>query len=397
MAVIKMIPKQIKLADLDQLSRKMEAAIAERKKIIEDVNNNELSLSDNKSISEQEVEKYLDNYKAWKQTAWGHRLTCILRDCFGYEFDAEIKWHNVISISAFHLIAVLAVLRYYMDASVAIVLWGFFVGGCAGFGVTAGVHRLWCHKAYKAKLPLRIILMCCYSIAGQNTIYDWVRDHRIHHKYSETDGDPHNSNRGFLYAHVGWLMLRKHPECIKKGRLIDMTDITSDPVVQFHHKHFILMKILFCFFLPTFIPWYFFGETFTMAFFSQCFVRYVLSLNFTWLVNSAAHIYGNRPYDQRIQPVENKAVSIVAMGEGWHNYHHVFPWDYKAAELGNYSVNVTTFWLDVFAKIGWAYDLKEPSKELVRRTIEKYGDGTHLAISTKDRIEVPDPEESKSL
>lgn len=119
-----MIPKQIKLADLDQLSRKMEAAIAERKKIIEDVNNNELSLSDNKSISEQEVEKYLDNYKAWKQTAWGHRLTCILRDYFGYEFDAEIKWHNVISISAFHLIAVLAVLRYYMDASVAIVLWG---------------------------------------------------------------------------------------------------------------------------------------------------------------------------------------------------------------------------------------------------------------------------------
>lgn len=71
--------------------------------------------------------------------------------------------------------------------------------------------------------------------------------------------------------------------------------------------------------------------------------------------------------------MENKVVSIVAMGEGWHNYHHVFPWDYKAAELGIYSVNVTTFWLDFFAKIGWAYDLKEPSKELVRRTIEKYG------------------------
>uniref|UniRef100_A0A6E8W840 Fatty acid desaturase domain-containing protein n=1 Tax=Anopheles coluzzii TaxID=1518534 RepID=A0A6E8W840_ANOCL len=60
----------------------------------------------------------------------------------------------------------------------------------------------------QGELPLRIILMCCYSIAGQNTIYDWVRDHRIHHKYSETNGDPHNANRGFLYAHVGWLMLR---------------------------------------------------------------------------------------------------------------------------------------------------------------------------------------------
>lgn len=79
------------------------------------------------------------------------------------------------------------------------------------------------------------------------------------------------------------------------------------------------------------------------------------------------------------------------MGEGWHNYHvswlknsqnsnsnqtlsqHVFPWDYKAAELGDYKLNVTTFWIDMFAKIGWAWDLKEPSKELLRKTIEKHG------------------------
>lgn len=65
------------------------------------------------------------------------------------------------------------------------------------------------------------------------------------------------------------------------------------------------------------------------------------------------------------------------MGEGWHNYHHVFPWDYKAAELGNYRVNITTFWLDQFAKIGWAYDLKEPSKELIQKIVENNGDGSH--------------------
>lgn len=74
----------------------------------------------------------------------------------------------------------------------------------------------------------------------------------------------------------------------------------------------------------------------------------------------------------KIRPVQNLSVSIVAMGEGWHNYHHVFPWDYKAAELGHY-VNITTFWIQLFSKIGWAYDLKEPSKDLVRRTIEKCG------------------------
>lgn len=86
---------------------------------------------------------------------------------------------------------------------------------------------------------------------------------------------------------------------------------------------------------------------------------------------------------RRIQPVENKVVSIVALGEGWHNYHHVFPWDYKAAELGNYSTNLTTFWLDLFAKIGWAYDMKEPSKDLVRRVIHKYGKFRRKIIYSK--------------
>ena len=70
----------------------------------------------------------------------------------------------------------------------------------------------------------------------QNTIYEWVRDHRVHHKYSETDADPHNANRGFFFAHVGWLMMRKHPDVIEKGRKVDMSDVTNDPVVQFHEK-----------------------------------------------------------------------------------------------------------------------------------------------------------------
>lgn len=113
---------------------------------------------------------------------------------------------------------------------------GFFVGGMAGFGVTGGVHRMWTHKAYKAKLPLRMILAMCFSVSGQNTIYDWVRDHRVHHKYSETDADPHDSNRGFWFAHCGWLMMNKHPNVVRKGQQIDMSDILADPVVQFHQK-----------------------------------------------------------------------------------------------------------------------------------------------------------------
>jgi stearoyl-CoA desaturase (delta-9 desaturase) len=64
------------------------------------------------------------------------------------------------------------------------------------------------------------------------------------------------------------------------------------------------------------------------------------------------------------------------MGEGWHNYHHAFPKDYRAAELGAYALNATTMWLDLFAQLGWAYDLKTPSEELVRQVAIKHGDGT---------------------
>ncbi|KAL0274794.1 UNVERIFIED_CONTAM: hypothetical protein PYX00_002833 [Menopon gallinae] len=292
-------------------------------------------------------------------------------------FRPQLIWINIISITLLHAVAVFSTFKWYADTKVYTYIWGFVIGALGAFGVTGGAHRLWTHRSYKAKWPLRLILMICYSIAGQNTLYDWVRDHRVHHKYSETDADPHNSNRGFFFAHVGWLMQKKHPEVIKKGKLMDMSDVLEDPIVRFHQKYFTLLKLLCCFIIPTAVPCYFWDEKFLYSFLGIGCVRYVLGLNFTWLVNSVAHMWGYRPYDQRINPTENLAVAIVAFGEGWHNYHHVFPWDYKAAEMGNYVVNFTTMWLDLFAKIGWAYDLKEPSRELVRKIAEKYGDGSH--------------------
>lgn len=78
----------------------------------------------------------------------------------------------------------------------------------------------------------------------------------------------------------------------------------------------------------------------------------------------------------------------MALGEGWHNYHHTFPWDYKASELGK--TNLTTFWINKFAKLGWAYDLKSPSQNLVMKTIKKSGDGTY----SWGHHEVPESEDN---
>lgn len=78
-----------------------------------------------------------------------------------------------------------------------------------------------------------------------------------------------------------------------------------------------------------------------------------------------------------INPAQNTSVAMLALGEGWHNYHHVFPWDYKTAELGDYWQNFTTGFIDFFARIGWAYDLKTVSLDMIERRVQRTGDGTH--------------------
>uniref|UniRef100_A0A6P7H5X4 Acyl-CoA Delta(11) desaturase-like n=1 Tax=Diabrotica virgifera virgifera TaxID=50390 RepID=A0A6P7H5X4_DIAVI len=82
-------------------------------------------------------------------------------------------------------------------------------------------------------------------------------------------------------------------------------------------------------------------------------------------------------YYSSINPVENPSVALITLGEGWHNYHHTFPWDYKAAELGNYALNGTTAFLDLMAYIGQAYDLKTVSPEMVRKRVARTGDGSY--------------------
>lgn len=129
--------------------------------------------------------------------------------------------------------------------------------------------------------------------------------------------------------------------------------------------------------MPTLVPWYFWSETLRTAFFLNL-LRYVTTLHITWSVNSAAHLWGSRPYDKTISPVENRFVAFIAMGEGWHNYHHVFPWDYKTAELfGNYGMNLTSAAIDLFALMGQVYDRKTVPLKVAYDRMLRTGDGTH--------------------
>ncbi|XP_073949447.1 acyl-CoA Delta-9 desaturase-like [Choristoneura fumiferana] len=298
------------------------------------------------------------------------------------DYEWQIVWRNVLGFIYLH-----AGLLYgfYLILTGRVKFWTpvFAVTFTilSALGVTAGAHRLWAHRAYKARWPLRLILALLQTMAFQNHIYEWVRDHRVHHKFTETDADPHNAKRGFFFSHIGWLMVRKHKEVFEKGAGIDLSDLEKDPIVMLQKKTYLVVMPILCFLLPSWIPVYCWGEDPWTSWYVASIWRYTMSLNFTWLVNSAAHIWGNKPFDKNIGATDNLTVAIWAIGEGWHNYHHVFPWDYKAAELGNYRTNFSTALIDLAAKYGWAYDLKTVSTQMILNRVTRTGDGSHPSVS----------------
>uniref|UniRef100_A0AC34Q5H0 Fatty acid desaturase domain-containing protein n=1 Tax=Panagrolaimus sp. JU765 TaxID=591449 RepID=A0AC34Q5H0_9BILA len=282
-------------------------------------------------------------------------------------FKPQYVWKNVFLLSALHVGALIGLFQLFTVAKWQSALFAFVLGPLiSSMGVTAGAHRLWAHKSYKAKLPLRIILMCMNCVALQNDIIEWSRDHRCHHKWTDTDADPHNISRGFFFAHMGWLVQRKHPKVGVMGKKIDITDLLRDPVLQFQRKYYIPLIILFCFILPPLLAVYGWGETPFVAFYTAGLLRLVVSYHGTWLINSFAHVFGYRPYDINISPTENLILSFIAFGEAGHNYHHTFPQDYRTSEM-SYFYNFTKAFIEFFALIGWAYDLKWVSDDVIQR------------------------------
>jgi len=288
------------------------------------------------------------------------------------EFDNReiINWPMVIYIGLTHILAVWALIvmiffgglcPYFGKGEAAkweTYIFGFFMYVFNALGVTAGVHRLWAHRSYKANLPLRIILMIFNSIANQGTIFHWARDHRLHHKYSDTPADPHDANRGFWFSHVGWLLVKKNKAVKEAGKTINVSDLLSDGVVMFQKRGDPFWMLMWCFAFPAFTVtlW---GDCAWHGFLIAGVLRYVWALNATWAVNSVVHAWGCRPYNPSHLTTENGWVSVFAIGEGWHNWHHAFPWDYAAAELGALSqFNPTKMFIDAMVFLGMASDRK---------------------------------------
>jgi len=235
----------------------------------------------------------------------------------------------------------------------------------AGNGVTMGAHRLWAHRSYEAHWILRIFLMCGFTMSFQASIFNWARDHRVHHKQSEKSGDPHDSTRGMFFAHIGWLLLEKRTKVREIGKGIPVNDLLDDPIVSYNKDYYLFFAGLIAIFLPYKLGMYLTDDPILAT---SYFVGYriVQIYHRTWVINSVAHWHGRRHYLPNISPADSMRASFFALGEGWHNYHHSFPEDYATSEYGVWQqLNVTKFMIDSMAFLGLAYNLKRTPKEKV--------------------------------
>lgn len=148
-------------------------------------------------------------------------------------YRIEIKWRNVFIFIYLHIAAIYG---FTLPKKLPTVIIGWIFGILSGMGTTVGAHRLFTHRTFKANQKMKILMLILQTMAGQEPALHWVRDHRVHHKYTDTDADPYNSRRGFFFSHMGWLCCKKHPEVVKQGKKVDMSDLENDPLFQLQKK-----------------------------------------------------------------------------------------------------------------------------------------------------------------
>lgn len=223
-----------------------------------------------------------------------------------------------------------------------------------GLGITAGYHRLWAHTSYKAGVPLQLFLACTGAGAVEGSIRWWARDHRAHHRYTDTDKDPYSVRKGLLYSHFGWMIMKQNPKRI--GRT-DISDLNENWVVRAQHKHYLAFVLFFGIIGPGLLCKLGWGDLKGGLVYAGI-LRIFFVQQATFCVNSLAHWLGDQPFDDKNSPRDHVFTAIMTLGEGYHNFHHEFPSDYRNA-LEWYQYDPTKVFIRTMKALGLAHDLKE--------------------------------------
>ncbi len=220
-----------------------------------------------------------------------------------------------------------------------------------GLSITAGYHRLFTHRAYEAPAAVRAVFAVVGAAAYENSVISWAAAHRYHHRHVDTDDDPYNPQEGFWHSHMGWIMV----EGPKHADTANVPDLWKDPILRWQHRHPILIGTTVN--LATTVALGLLTGRMLGMFVFALLLRLVLTQHFTFLINSAAHMWGSQPYSSAHSARDNWVLSFFTFGEGYHNYHHSFQADYRnGPRLYNWDPSKWLIW--VLARLGLASHLR---------------------------------------
>jgi len=247
------------------------------------------------------------------------------------------------------------------------------VSGSLGIGMA--YHRLLTHRGYKTPKWVEYFLTVCATLALEGGPIFWVATHRIHHQFSDVDGDPHSPIDGKWWAHMGWILMGKsmHHDTTTLARYVP--DLAKDKfhvwITKYHYVPMIVLGVALL--AVGGVPFLMWGV----------FVRTVVGLHATWLVNSATHSWGSRRFVTRDLSTNSWWVALLTFGEGWHNNHHAYP---TAAQHGFtwYEVDLNWYGIWVLKTLGLAWDIKRVKLADVERGLVPAPNGRLISAALRE-------------
>jgi stearoyl-CoA desaturase (Delta-9 desaturase) len=264
--------------------------------------------------------------------------------------EEHVNWPASVPFLLLHLLPLLVV--FTGISTTAIVLFCVTYFGRM-FLITAGYHRYFSHRSYRMGRIPQFLMAFGAETSAQKGVLWWAAHHRNHHQFSDTERDVHSPRKGFWWSHVGWILCDRYksydPERIR--------DFGRFPELVFIDRH------------DWIAPWALGLACFVIGGWSGLVVGFfastVLLWHTTFLVNSAAHVFGRRRYDTSDTSRNSLIIALLTGGEGWHNNHHHYQ---ASARQGFFwwEIDTTYYGLKVLSWLGIVKDLRRPP-ERVRR------------------------------
>jgi stearoyl-CoA desaturase (delta-9 desaturase) len=277
----------------------------------------------------------------------------------------EIDNHSCVVTRVFLFttpVVAIALTAYYLATqpfSPTIWIFGVIYYYMSGMSITGGYHRLFSHRAYDASTPMKVYYALFGAAAFQHSILKWSLDHRLHHRFVDTDADPYSIKKGFWFAHIGWML---NPQEYPANAEAYVRDLEKDKVVYYQHKYYLPISIFMAFFFPMLIGWTMGSALGGLA--VGGFLRLVVLHHATFFINSWCHMWGKKNFTKEHSAKDSHLMAFVTFGEGYHNFHHTFANDYRNG-IRWYHWDPTKWSIRFASLIGMAKNLRVTSDEAI--------------------------------